>query len=322
MRLPEPSSGPRFIEFRTELFAKLSSTDPFLEYEDLLGWDVGKDRIRLFARNGARIPTLARIHDLPVTVVEIDEIVMAAGSSVLGGDAIGTSVGYTGTASCLVCSVVDPTEAYLLTCSHLFGPSPDVLAPITVAQLPVTGKVIATLTARTPLHPGLDHLNLVDGAIARVNDIRQVTHGVRDLPLSAEPVLLDDPWRDGGAGIETHERDWRFYISQEPWVSMYGGASKLRHGRVRGWGELKAARWRLPDGTTSTLRFVAQLLVEPAGGKPAFAEQCDSGAITVDERGKPLGIVIACAGRFTWVCPIHRILAALNVAIVGDPAPG
>jgi hypothetical protein len=100
-------------------------------------------------------------------------------------------------------------------------------------------------------------------------------------------------------------------------VKKVGAASGTTYGRI-----VDTDADVSVDYSFGTFRFNNQILIEGVDGKRArteFALDGDSGAIAVDNKGVPIGMVFAEAGRYAVACPLTEVLARLGARLAKVP---
>jgi hypothetical protein len=100
-------------------------------------------------------------------------------------------------------------------------------------------------------------------------------------------------------------------------VKKVGAASGTTHGMI-----VDTHADVSVDYSFGTFRFNDQILIKGVVGKRArteFALDGDSGAIAVDGKGVPIGMVFAESGRYAVACPLTEVLARLGDRLAKVP---
>jgi hypothetical protein len=93
-------------------------------------------------------------------------------------------------------------------------------------------------------------------------------------------------------------------------VRKYGRTTGYTSGRVAGLN----ATVHVEYSGGRVARFVGQIVVQSA----SFSRPGDSGSLIVDTNRRPVGLLFAGGGNFTFANPINQVLTALNVKIDGN----
>jgi len=100
-------------------------------------------------------------------------------------------------------------------------------------------------------------------------------------------------------------------------VKKVGAASGTTYGRI-----VDTHADVSVDYSFGTFRFNDQILIKGVVRKRVereFALDGDSGAIAVDDKGVPIGIVFAEAGHYAVACPLTEVLAKLGDRLAKVP---
>ena len=213
---------------------------------------------------------------------------------------IGVSTGHPAiTAGTIGCRVTDGIDVYALSNNHVYAdenkalPGEDVLQPGTYDGGEEPADSIGTLFDFQPIVFSTLANNEIDAAIA----------------LSSTAELGNATPSDGYGKPKSTPVDAKIGLT----VMKYGRTTSQTKGKVYAINATVDVSY-----DTGVARFVNQIVITPGN----FSAPGDSGSLIVVQKGKdarkPVGLLFAGGGGFTFANPIDSVLNMLGVTIDGD----
>lgn len=215
------------------------------------------------------------------------------------GVSIGHSDGDTGT---LGCFVKDDSRIYILSNNHVLAKcngaseGDDIVHPGLADSHTGEPAIVGHLSNHYKLMFHRRRRNWIDAAIAEVHPSDRPTQ--RGIPSVGDVTQ----WR------QISKRDV--------------GSQVRKVGRSTGFTQGDIYDWQFEGvvgyDSHGLARFARQIIIVPPSGESSkFAEPGDSGSLVVDAAGQAIGLLFAVSNKdgSAMVCPIDRVLAALEVTL-------
>jgi hypothetical protein len=211
-----------------------------------------------------------------------------------GGSNISHVKGDSGTLGCLVRSISNPEQRFILSNAHVLALSgyakvdDPIVQPAQIDGGKSPADVIATLSDWSRFNPDPGYPNLMDAAIAKIE------------PGAVEASIGDRPPPDGVG----------YYVPEGMEIRIWGAKSSFRSARVTDPHLRLSVIYKGLDGHEFSVGFREQVKCE------VYAQEGDSGAAVLDGNGLVVGLHFFGGDDFSVFNPIKPILDRFAVDVV------